>query len=97
MQFLELEYANIVVGNMYSQLKEKLIAQECSNLTHVATRTSRIKHFILEKEQRKANRASKSPHIVFIVDSDGPIEVIDFSNEQSSKVMAAKILKARPY
>ena len=31
--FLEFEYANIVIGNMHLQLREKLIAHECSNLT----------------------------------------------------------------
>ena len=35
--------------------------------------------------------------MVSIIDSDGLVEVIDFSKEQPSKVMAGEILKERPY
>ena len=76
-QFLELEYANIAVGNMHLPLREKLIAQECSYLTQLATRASRIKYFILEKEQKRANRVSQGLHLIFIIDINDPGVMID--------------------
>ena len=51
----------------------------------------------MENEQIRANRTGKSPHLVSIINSDGLTKIINFSNGQSSKVMAAKILISRPY
>ena len=82
---------------MHLQLKEKLITQECSDYTQLATRASRIEHFISEKEQRSVNRVNKVPHLVSIVDNDRPIEITNFLDKQPSEAMVDEILKRRPY
>ena len=51
----------------------------------------------MKKAQRKANRASRGQHLVSIIDNDALTDIIDFSDEQSSKVMAVEILKRRSY
>ena len=39
----------------------------------------------------------RGPHLISIVDSDGPIEVTDFSGEQLFEVITTKILKGCLY
>lgn len=55
MQFSEAKYTIIVVANMPPQLREKLIAQDCIDLTQLATKITKIMQFIVEKKQRKAS------------------------------------------
>ena len=78
---------------MHLQLKEKLIILECSNLTQLVARASKIKQFIQEKEQKKANRVNRGPHLMSIIDSYMLMEIIDFSEKQLSEVMAVEIIK----
>ena len=61
------------------------------------TKASRIKHFILEKEHRRANRVGKRPHLVSIIDNDYPVEATNLLEEQLIDVMEAEILKGKHY
>lgn len=54
-QFFEVECATTTIGNMHSQLREKLLAQEYAYLSQLAFNASIIKQFIIERKQRRAN------------------------------------------
>ena len=82
---------------MHLQLKERLITQECIDLTQLATKASRIEHFLLGKEQRKAILVGKRPHLVTISDNDYLMEATNLSKEQLVDVMVVEIQKWRAY
>ena len=50
---------------------ERLIAIEYSNQFHLASRTSRVELFIMEKEQSRSNQASPQvPQLILVIEYD---------------------------
>ena len=50
------DHAAIIIGNMHPWLRKRLIALEYVNLNQLITKASKIEQFIMEKEQKGANK-----------------------------------------
>lgn len=96
-QFPEAEYATMAIGNMHPQLKEKLIGQECVDLSQLASKATRIEQFILEKEKRRLSKR-RGPNLVAIVEAqDSDEEEIDpIADIMGAELSEASLTFAQP-
>ena len=67
----ESECATTAMNNMHPQLKEKLVAIEYSDLAQLSSRASKLEQCIIEKEQKRSNRAGpRGPQMISVIDCD---------------------------
>jgi len=63
---------------MHHQLKEKLIMQDCANLSQLTTKAIRVEQCVLESNQRKIQTGVGDIQVVSSLDSESG----DSSNEE---------------